>query len=137
QPPHVETIVLPGTGGSVGEEMARAIDGLAARGAGLAATYLDCGFTSDGILTPAPEEVQAIARQTRGAGGLLVADEVQAGHGRSGDHLWAFARYGITPDLVTLGKPMGNGYPVAAVIARRETVERFAATTRLFSTFGG
>jgi 4-aminobutyrate aminotransferase-like enzyme/Ser/Thr protein kinase RdoA (MazF antagonist) len=137
RPPHVETIAPPGAGGSVGDDMARAIGRLAAHGAGLAATYLDCGFTSDGILTPAPEDVQAIARQTRDAGGLIVADEVQAGHGRGGEHLWAFMRYGITPDLVTLGKPMGNGYPVAAVIARRDIVERFAATTRLFSTFGG
>jgi 4-aminobutyrate aminotransferase-like enzyme/Ser/Thr protein kinase RdoA (MazF antagonist) len=137
QPPQVEKIAPPGAGGSVEEEVARATERLAARGPGLAATYLDCGFTSDGILTPAPEDVPAIARQTRDAGGLLVADEVQAGHGRSGEHLWAFTRYGITPDLVTLGKPMGNGYPVAAVIARREIVERFAATTRLFSTFGG
>ena len=127
RPSHVETIV-PGSG---------SIDRLARLGTSVAATYLDSGFTSDGILVPAVEDVQAIARQTREAGGLLVADEVQAGHGRGGEHLWMFVRYGITPDVVTLGKPMGNGYPVAAVIARAEIFERFAATTRLFSTFGG
>jgi 4-aminobutyrate aminotransferase-like enzyme len=66
-----------------------------------------------------------------------VADEVQAGHGRSGEHLWSFAGYGITPDLVTLGKPMGNGYPVAAVVTRRQLAERFAHETEYFSTFGG
>jgi 4-aminobutyrate aminotransferase-like enzyme len=106
-------------------------------GFGLAATYLDCGFTSDGIWTPSPEEVQAIARATREAGGLLVADEVQAGHGRTGEHLWSFAQYGIAPDVVTLGKPMGNGYPVAAVIARQELFDRLKAGTEVFSTFGG
>jgi 4-aminobutyrate aminotransferase-like enzyme len=110
---------------------------LDARGHGLAATYLDCGFTSDGVWTPAPEEVQAIARATREAGGLLVADEVQAGHGRSGEYLWSFAQFGFAPDVVTLGKPMGNGYPVAAVIARQELFDRLKAETEVFSTFGG
>jgi 4-aminobutyrate aminotransferase-like enzyme len=66
-----------------------------------------------------------------------VADEVQAGHGRTGDHLWSFVHFGITPDVVTLGKPMGNGYPVAAVITRREIADALAASTRVFSTFGG
>jgi 4-aminobutyrate aminotransferase-like enzyme len=81
--------------------------------------------------------VQAIARATREAGGLLVADEVQAGHGRTGEHLWSFVQYGIAPDVVTLGKPMGNGYPVAAVITRQELFDRLKAETEVFSTFGG
>jgi 4-aminobutyrate aminotransferase-like enzyme len=106
-------------------------------GFGLAATYLDCGFTSDGIWMPAADEVQALARATRDAGGLVVADEVQAGHGRSGEHLWSFAQYGIAPDVVTLGKPMGNGYPVAAVVTRQELFDRLKASTEVFSTFGG
>ena len=62
---------------------------------------------------------------------------MQAGHGRSGEHLWSFAQYGIAPDVVTLGKPMGNGYPVAAVIARQELFDRLKAETEVFSTFGG
>jgi 4-aminobutyrate aminotransferase-like enzyme len=62
---------------------------------------------------------------------------VQAGHGRSGGHLWSFAQYGVTPDVVTLGKPMGNGYPVAAVIARQELFDRLKERTEVFSTFGG
>jgi 4-aminobutyrate aminotransferase-like enzyme/Ser/Thr protein kinase RdoA (MazF antagonist) len=131
RPEHVETITPFGVG------MAEAVEQLNARGHGLAATYLDCGFTSDGIWTPAAEDVQAIACATREAGGLLVADEVQAGHGRSGEHLWSFAECGIAPDVVTLGKPMGNGYPVAAVIARQELFDRLKAETEVFSTFGG
>jgi 4-aminobutyrate aminotransferase-like enzyme/Ser/Thr protein kinase RdoA (MazF antagonist) len=119
------------------EDMPRAIERLEASDAGLAATFLDCGFTSDGIYLPTPESLAALVDSTHAAGGLLVADEVQAGHGRSGEHLWMFASYGISPDLVTLGKPMGNGYPVAAVLARSEIVDRFATQRRVFSTFGG
>jgi 4-aminobutyrate aminotransferase-like enzyme/Ser/Thr protein kinase RdoA (MazF antagonist) len=103
----------------------------------LAAAFLDAGLTSDGILPPTAERARALARATREAGGLFVADEVQVGYGRSGEHLWAFAHLGLEPDLVTLGKPMGNGYPVAAVVTRRELVERFAFAGRVFSTFGG
>jgi 4-aminobutyrate aminotransferase-like enzyme len=131
KPEHVETIT------PFGEGMAEAVAALDAHGFGLAATYLDCGFTSDGIWTPPAEDVQAIARATREAGGLVVADEVQAGHGRSGEHLWSFAQYGLAPDVVTLGKPMGNGYPVAAVIARQELFDRLKEETEVFSTFGG
>jgi 4-aminobutyrate aminotransferase-like enzyme/Ser/Thr protein kinase RdoA (MazF antagonist) len=134
RPESVETIAPPGSGREV--DVAAAVERLDSRGLGLAATYLDCGFTSDGIWTPSPEEVQAIALATREAG-LLIADEVQAGHGRSGEHLWSFAHYGIAPDVVTLGKPMGNGYPVAAVIARQELFDRLKAETEVFSTFGG
>jgi 4-aminobutyrate aminotransferase-like enzyme len=135
RPEHVETIAPPGSGREV--DVAGATARLDERGFGLAATYLDCGFTSDGIWTPSADEVQAIADATRTAGGLVVADEVQAGHGRSGELLWSFAHYGIAPDIVTLGKPMGNGYPVAAVIARQELFDRLKAETEVFSTFGG
>jgi 4-aminobutyrate aminotransferase-like enzyme/Ser/Thr protein kinase RdoA (MazF antagonist) len=100
-------------------------------------TFLDGVLTSDGIHVPPPEALAELVRRTHEAGGLYVADEVQAGHGRTGDHLWSFAAAGITPDFVTLGKPMGNGYPVAAVITRGELAERFPYARRTFSTFGG
>jgi len=131
RPANVETIAPPTTGGT---DMQAALERVQVP---LAATFLDGAFTSDGIRFPPPEEVAAIVDETHAAGGLFVADEVQAGHGRTGDHLWSFVRYGITPDLVTLGKPMGNGYPVAAVITRKEIADRLAETTRVFSTFGG
>jgi 4-aminobutyrate aminotransferase-like enzyme/Ser/Thr protein kinase RdoA (MazF antagonist) len=131
RPANVETIAPPGT---EGPDMQAALERLQVP---LAATFLDGAFTSDGIRFLPPEEVAAIVDETHAAGGLFVADEVQAGHGRTGEHLWSFEHYGITPDLVTLGKPMGNGYPVAAVITRREIAERLAATTHVFSTFGG
>jgi 4-aminobutyrate aminotransferase-like enzyme len=129
RPPTVRTIDLRQPADI---EIARALDGFE-----LAATYLDAGLTSDGILTPPASELREVVRATHEAGGLFVADEVQVGHGRSGAHLWAFAHFGLAPDIVTLGKPMGNGYPVAAVIARHELVDAFAETTDFFSTFGG
>ena len=66
-----------------------------------------------------------------------MADEVQAGHGRSGTHLWSFQNAGIEPDIVVLGKPMGNGFPVAALIVRSQLLSAVPEQTELFSTFGG
>lgn len=104
---------------------------------GVAATFLDCGFTSDGVWTPPADDVARLVELTHAAGGLFVADEVQAGHGRMGEGLWSFTHYGARPDVVTLGKPMGNGYPVAALVTRAEIFERFAERVHVFSTFGG
>jgi 4-aminobutyrate aminotransferase-like enzyme/Ser/Thr protein kinase RdoA (MazF antagonist) len=102
-----------------------------------AAFYLDPLFTSDGIFTPPTTFIQHLVDLVRKAGGLFVADEVQCGFGRIGSHLWSFEGAGVTPDFVTLGKPMGNGYPVAAVVTRSEIAQRFATTSDMFSTFGG
>ena len=132
-PVHVERIPYDAGGGEVAAAAAR----LAERGHPLAATLIDPAFTSDGIHPPTPARLGEIVNATRDAGGLFVADEVQVGHGRSGEHLWSFAHLGIAPDFVTLGKPMGNGYPVAAVLTRREIVEESAFAGRIFSTFGG
>ena len=67
----------------------------------------------------------------------MVADEVQAGHGRSGTHLWSFQAAGIAPDMVVMGKPMGNGFPVAALVVRSELLNAVPAEVELVSTFGG
>ena len=85
---------------------------------------------------PRPPSWPRSWRPRAAAGALFVADEVQSGHGRTGE-LWGFSRWGVTPDIVTLGKPMGNGHPIAAVITRAEIVDRFGASTTFFSTFGG
>jgi 4-aminobutyrate aminotransferase-like enzyme len=131
RPAHVARIAPPVSGAAA--DMHRALAELD----GLAATFLDGGLTSDGIWTPPSDEVATVVELTHGAGGLFVADEVQAGYGRTGEHLWSFAQYGVSPDIVTLGKPMGNGYPVAALVTRREIVERFPFAGSVFSTFGG
>ena len=114
-----------------------AIDRLAGRGIRPAATFLDGLLTSDGFPAAPPELVRAWLDATHAAGGLWVADEVQGGHGRTGEAMWSFEHFGITPDIVTLGKPMGNGFPVGAVITRSEIAAAFAEATVFFSTFGG
>jgi 4-aminobutyrate aminotransferase-like enzyme/Ser/Thr protein kinase RdoA (MazF antagonist) len=122
---------------SVGRaEITAAVGRLAERGRRPAALYVDSTFTADGIFVPEPAIVSAIVAAARDAGALFVADEVQSGHGRTGE-LWGFPRWGVTPDIVTLGKPMGNGHPIAAVITRAEIVDRFGSSTTFFSTFGG
>lgn len=118
-------------------ELAGALARIADRGRSPAALFMDATFTADGIFVPPPEVIRAIVGAVREAGVLYVADEVQSGHGRTGDGLWGFMRWGVTPDIVTLGKPMGNGHPVAAVITRADIVDRFAEQTTFFSTFGG
>lgn len=143
-PGHVSLVRPPGrdatpddavhpTAGSVAE----AVERLAREGHAPAAMLVDGVFTSDGILGPAPDWTREAAAAVRAAGGLYVADEVQAGHGRTGAGLWSFMADGVEADLVTLGKPMGNGYPVAAVVAPAALVDPFVADTDYFSTFGG
>ncbi len=117
--------------------VAEAIETLAERDVRPAALMIDGGFTSDGVFVPPAAYLQEATRIWRDAGGLYVADEVQVGYGRSGKHLWGFRSHGVIPDIVTLGKPMGNGHPVAAVVTRADLVDRFARTTEWFSTFGG
>jgi 4-aminobutyrate aminotransferase-like enzyme/Ser/Thr protein kinase RdoA (MazF antagonist) len=110
---------------------------LAARDRSPAAVILDGVMQSDGVLVLTPEYVSDLVRRTHDGGALWIADEVQGGHGRTGEGMWSFERFGIVPDFITLGKPMGNGHPVAAVITRRELLEGFADETVIFSTFGG
>ena len=109
---------------------------LAAAGIRPAALIVDTIFASDGVY-PAVEGLPDAVAAIRKAGGLFIADEVQPGFGRLGDGMWGFARLGIEPDIVTLGKPMGNGHPVAAMVVRPEVLEPFATGMRYFNTFGG
>jgi 4-aminobutyrate aminotransferase-like enzyme/Ser/Thr protein kinase RdoA (MazF antagonist) len=121
-----------------GECVSDAVAALGRRGARLAAMFCDSAWTSDGIFTDAATYLSEATSAARETGGLFVADEVQAGFGRFGSHMWSFEPAGIEPDFVTLGKPMGNGHPVAAVITSRPIAEEFARRRPpLFSTFGG
>ena len=142
QPPHVETIPAPSGATAdwserAGADMERAIAALAEHGVEPAVVMIDTGYTSDGVFSPPPAYLQEIVWRTHEAGALFVADEVQAGYGRCGVNLWSFEDSGVVPDLVTLGKPMGNGHPVAATVMRREIAERYARDEAYFSTFGG
>jgi 4-aminobutyrate aminotransferase-like enzyme/Ser/Thr protein kinase RdoA (MazF antagonist) len=73
----------------------------------------------------------------RAAGGICISDEVQVGFGRIGKHFWGFELQGVVPDIVTLGKPIGNGHPLAAVVSTRAVAESFANGMEYFNTFGG
>lgn len=81
--------------------------------------------------------LKAAFKEVRAAGGLCIIDEVQTGCGRVGSHFWGFQLHGVIPDIVTIGKPLGNGHPVAAVVCTSEVAERFDNGMEFFNTFGG
>jgi 4-aminobutyrate aminotransferase-like enzyme len=134
-PSWVRVIPAPGDG-DFAADVRGALHSLAAAGVRPAALIVDTIFASDGVRPDVPGFAEAVAA-VRAAGGLFLADEVQPGFGRLGTGMWGFARHDLEPDLVTLGKPMGNGHPVAAVVAKPVLVEAFADHARYFSTFGG
>lgn len=117
--------------------MQEAIETLASRGLRPAAFIIDTIASSSGVVAPPPGYLAQVAEIIRAAGGLFIADEVQPGLGRMGRHFWGFEADGCTPDIVTMGKPMGNGYPLAATVMRRPLIERFAEKYGYFNTFGG
>ena len=127
----------PDWAGRYALHLREAVARMQSRGIEPAAFYVDSLFTSDGIFAPPPVYLQSGIDFVREAGGLIVADEVQSGFGRTGVNMWSFQAAGIVPDFVTLGKPMGNGHPVAAIVTGARIVERFASKSDIFSTFGG
>lgn len=142
----VRTVRPPvGDGTAMVADAERAIAELQAAGHGVAALIVDTAFASDGFIAPSPATraaLAAVAAAVRAAGGLVIADEVQPGFGRLGatvddPGLWGFLRHGLDPDLVTIGKPMGNGHPVAGLVARRPLMAGFGASVRYFNTFAG
>jgi 4-aminobutyrate aminotransferase-like enzyme len=107
------------------------------RGHGVAAMLIDTSWDSNGVLIAPDGYVDHVASAVRVAGGLVIADEVQAGYCRLGRNFWGHANYGLVPDIVTIGKPMGAGHPVAAVVTTPEIAARFAERRNYFNTFGG
>lgn len=114
-----------------------AIQSLAQSGHGTAAFMVDASLSSSGILPRLPGYLPAVVEKVRAAGGLIIADEVQIGFGRSGSHLWGFEAQDIMPDIITLGKPVANGIAMGVVITTTEIRERFGEEIDFFSTFGG
>ncbi len=102
-----------------------------------------CGFIAESMPSVAGQIIfpdgylARVYEAVRDAGGVCIADEVQTGYGRIGTHFWAFEKYGVVPDLVVLGKPIGNGHPIGAVITTRAIADSFANGMEFFSTFGG
>jgi 4-aminobutyrate aminotransferase-like enzyme len=133
--PWVRVVPAPGDG-DFARDVSAAIDELVDDGIRPAALIVDTIFASDGV-RPTVSGFAAALDVVRAAGGLFIADEVQPGFGRLGAGMWGFARHDLVPDLVTLGKPMGNGHPVAAVVARPELIAAFGEHARYFNTFGG
>ena len=101
-----------------------------------AALLVDTLFSSDGMVCDPGGFLAPAVAAFRAAGGVFIADEVQPGFGRTGV-MWGFLRHGLVPDLVTMGKPMGNGQPIAAMAARPDVLANFGKQARYFNTFGG
>lgn len=153
QPEYVATVEPPNTyrgsfrkdsgeaDDNLGEKYANllddAIDQLNRKGHGVAAFMCDTIFDSQGALQAPKDYFQRVYKKVRAAGGLCIADEVQPGFGRTGEHMWGFENYGVVPDIVTLGKPMGDGHPVAGVVTTRDIADKFAKNARYFNTFAG
>ncbi len=114
-----------------------ATERMAAQGLKPAALIVDTIFSSDGVLPDPAGFLAAAAAAIRAAGGLFIADEVQPGFGRTGSQMWGFQRHGLIPDMVSLGKPMGNGYPMAGLVVQPDIIAAFGANARYFNTFGG
>lgn len=114
-----------------------AIEDLRRCGVGFSALLVDSIFSSDGVFAEPAGFLRGAVDAVHRAGGLFIADEVQCGFGRLGESLWGFDRHGVQPDVVTLGKPMGNGYPVGGVVTRPDILATFCAKYGYFNTFGG
>lgn len=145
-PAHVRTVPAPDAfhlapGQRVADVFAAhveaAIRDLNEQGIGFAGLLVDTIFSSDGVFAEPAGFLRKTVDLVHNAGGLFIADEVQPGFGRTGSGFWCFARHHIEPDIVTLGKPMGNGFPMSAVITRPELLENFCRETDYFNTFGG
>ncbi|MDR7123231.1 aminotransferase class III-fold pyridoxal phosphate-dependent enzyme [Pseudotabrizicola sp. 4114] len=146
--PNVRLVPSPDTlaplGGSTAAQpaafaahVARAIDELEAAGFGFSGLMLCPVFANEGLPAVGPGFLDPTVAVVRKAGGLLLCDEVQPGFGRVGSHFWGHDWLGFAPDVVTVGKPMANGHPVAACLARPEVMAAFREAFGYFNTFGG
>jgi 4-aminobutyrate aminotransferase-like enzyme len=138
----VWTVAPPGVDGTdAGQAFAArvraAIADMTRHGVRLAAFIADSMFSSDGLRPGPAGFLRPVVDAVHEAGGLYLADEVQPGFARTGEAMWGFQRHGIVPDLAVMGKPMGNGLPIAGVAARPELLEEFGNKIRYFNTFGG
>lgn len=119
------------------EQVRQAIDSLNDSGHGVAAILLDTLFSTEGLRVVPKGYLEAVVKMVRDAGGMVIADEVQPGFARMGDAFWGHQHYPIVPDMTTMGKPIGNGHPMAALVTRPDIAEPFCSETMYFNTFGG
>ena len=148
RPDYVEAVEPPNTyrgafgpedepGRRYAELVDRAIEALDKNGSGVAAFLCDSIFDTQGTLEAPTDYFQRAYSSVRAAGGLCIADEVQSGFARTGQHMWGFENYDVVPDIVTLGKPMGAGHPIGAVVTTPDIAAAFAKRAVYFNTFGG
>lgn len=146
--PHVRPVAVPDLNAHWGEDphavgrayvqqVRDAVRSLADAGFGVSSLLFDTIFSTEGLPAVPPHYVAQAVAAVREAGGFYIADEVQPGFGRTGEGMWGYGLHGVVPDFVTLGKPMGNGHPLAGVVTTEEIVDRFAADALYFNTFGG
>ena len=145
QPPHVRTIPAPdrrrASSGGLAQGFASAVTAAIAdlerHGHRLSALLIDSIFSSDGVFADPPGFLRDTVDAVHRANGLVIADEVQPGFARTGASFWGFQRHGIQPDIISMGKPMGNGFPMAATITRPEILDALCAKVGYFNTFAG
>lgn len=127
----------PGAGSKYAGHVKLAIEGLQTQGRKPAALIFESVISCGGqVELPAGFLKEAYA-STRAAGAVCIADEVQTGCGRAGDHFWAFQAHGVVPDIVTIGKPIGNGHPLGVVVTTQKLADAFKNGMEYFNTFGG
>ena len=142
-PPHTHVVPMPDgfrglhKGKDVGTKYAEQVEEVVARTGGVAAFIAESLLSCGGQIELPSGYLEAAYRHVRAAGGVCIADEVQVGFGRVGTHFWGFETQGVVPDIVTIGKPIGNGHPLAAVVTTPEIAASFANGMEYFNTFGG
>ena len=125
------------TGAAYAAEVKKAVDHMADRGRGAAAFIAESVLGCGGQIVLPDGYLKHAFKYVRNAGGVCIADEVQVGFGRVGSHFWAFETQDVVPDIVTLGKPIGNGHPMAVVVTTPEIAAAFHNGMEYFNTFGG
>lgn len=127
----------PDAGARYAAEVAASIDALIANGGKLAGYLCECLPSVGGQLELPEGFLGSVYDKVRSVGGLCIADDVQTGLWRTGTHAFGFEKHGVVPDLLVLGKPLGNGFPLGAVVTTPEIARSFAEGPEFFSTFGG
>jgi 4-aminobutyrate aminotransferase-like enzyme len=127
----------PGAGARYAESVADAAGHAADQATGLAAFFCESALGCGGQIILPPGYLKKAFAAVRATGGVTIADEVQTGFGRAGSHFWMFETQDAVPDIVTMGKPIGNGHPMGAVVTTAEIAASFSNGMEYFNTFGG
>jgi len=137
RPKHVQVAPMPDPYRHPAADYARPVAEAVARSEDLAVFFCESALSCAGQIILPPGYLREAYRAVHAAGGVCVADEVQTGFGRAGSHFWMFETQGVVPDIVTMGKPIGNGHPMGAVVTTPEIAASFANGMEYFNTFGG